>query len=210
MIAVPAAVGLAVLSEPIFTLIFFGKIYSDGAQLMKIGSVVLVLMAVVQIQTSILQGIGKLYTATLYSVIGIIAKIVANYILIAMPKININGAIFGSIIGFSIPLVLNHIMIRKALKVKVSLIAHAIKPVISSVFMGLIVYIVYTYLNLGLSMFSRGLLAEAIATLVAVLLGVYVYAYGLILTGGITERDLNSMPSKLKRIIPKGMLKRIR
>lgn len=209
LIAVPAAVGLSVLSGPVFTLIF-GKAYSDGEQLMRIGSIVLVLMAVVQIQTSILQGIGKLYTATLYAVIGIVAKIVANYILIARPSININGAVFGSMIGFAIPLLLNHRMIIKTLKVKISLVGHAIKPVISSGLMGLIVYIVYTYLNLLLSMVISSSFSNAIAVVVAILIGVYVYGYALILTGGITLKDLDVIPSKIVKFIPNNMISRIR
>ena len=209
LIAVPAAVGLAVLSGPVFILIF-GKGYSDGQELMRIGSIVLILMAVVQIQTSILQGIGKLYAATLYAVIGITLKIVANYVLIAIPTININGAVFGSMIGFAIPLFLNHRMMKKTLKVKISLISHAIKPVISSGFMGLIVYIVYRYVNLALSFVVSSLFSNDIAVAVAIVLGIYVYAYSLILTGGITLGDFEAMPSKLKRFIPKTMISRIR
>ncbi|MBC8061898.1 MAG: polysaccharide biosynthesis protein [Clostridiaceae bacterium] len=209
LIAVPAAVGLAVLSSPVFTLIF-GKGYSDGAELMRIGSIVLVLMAVVQIQTSILQGIGKIYTATIYAVIGIIAKIASNYFLIARPNININGAIFGSMIGFAIPLLLNHRMIRKTLKVKISLVAHIIKPLISSGVMGLAVYLVYTYLNLALNFVVRSSLSNVISVVVAISIGAFVYAYSLILTGGITSIDLEVMPSKLTKFIPKIMLSKIR
>jgi len=208
LIAIPAAVGLAVLSGPVFTWIFRG--YSEGAELMRIGSVVLILMAVVQIQTSILQGIGKLYSATLFAVIGIIAKIVTNYILIAKPSININGAVFGSMVGFAIPLVLNNRMIRKTLRVKISLANHAIKPLISSGIMGLVVYIAYTYVDLGLSFAIKSTLASNLAVVVAILMGVYVYAYSLILVGGITSKDLDSMPSKLTRFIPKNMKSRIR
>lgn len=74
LIAIPSAFGLAVLSEPIFYMLKFG----EGSFLMKYGSIVLILMSVMQIQTTILQSIGKLYTATIYSVIGIGFKILAN------------------------------------------------------------------------------------------------------------------------------------
>jgi len=209
LIAVPAAVGLAVLSRPIFILIL-GKASSDGAELMRIGSVVLVLMAVVQIQTSILQGIGKLYAATLYAGIGIVFKIASNYILIAIPSININGAVFGSMIGFAIPLFLNNRMIRKTLKVNISLLSHAIKPLISSGFMGIVVYIVYRYLNLLLSYVTSSSLSNGIGVIVAIIVGVYIYAYSLILMGGITTSDFEALPSKLVKFIPKNMARRIR
>ena len=209
LIAVPSAVGLAVLSQPVFKLIFPN--YPEGAQLMRIGAIVIVLMAVVQIQTSILQGIGKLYTATIFAVVGIVAKITANYFLIVRPDININGAVYGSIIGFSIPLILNHIMIRKTLEVKISLVSHAIKPIISSGIMGLIVYVVYTYLYKGLAnVTSHYLISNAVSTFMAVIIGMYMYTYGLILIGGIRKQDLNAIPNKVTRLLPKRMLARIR
>ncbi len=209
LIAVPSAVGLAVLSDPVFKLIFPHN--QQGAHLMKIGAVVIVLMAVVQIQTSILQGIGKLYTATIYAAIGIVAKITANYFLIVRPSINISGAVYGSIIGFSIPLILNHIMIRKTLKVKISLLSHAIKPVASAAIMGLIVYFAYTYLYMGLSdLTSHYLISNAVSTFMAVIIGMYIYTFGLILIGGIKKQDLNSIPNKVTRLLPKRMLARIR
>lgn len=209
LIAIPSAVGLSVLASPIFNLIF-GKGYADGQELMQIGSVVLVLMAVVQIQTSILQGMGKLYTATIYSVLGIIVKIVANYILIAKPNLNIKGAVFGSIIGFSIPLILNQRMISKRLKIRVSLVKHAFKPLISSLLMGIVVFLVNKYVYMLLIKLTKVSVANILAVLVAVVLGAYIYGYGLILTGGITSRDFEFMPSRLKKFIPKLMIERIK
>ena len=148
LIAVPCAVGLAILSDPVFQMLQFG----GGSYIMAYGSVVLVLMSAMQIQTTILQSIGKLYTATLYSVVGIVFKIIANYFLIAIPSINILGAIGGSIIGFLIPIILNHRIIKKSLGVRLSLLVHAIKPFIASVVMGAAIFAV-RYIFVGLTGF---------------------------------------------------------
>lgn len=66
LISIPCTIGLAVLNVPIFNLLFSSR-YAGGASLMRIGSVVLILMSVVQIQTTILQSIGKLYNLHIIS-----------------------------------------------------------------------------------------------------------------------------------------------
>lgn len=206
LISIPAAFGLGVLSEPIYKLLAFRA----GSNIMKIGSVVLVLMAVMQIQITILQSLGKLYTATLYSFLGIIFKIVANYFLIAMPKINILGAVFGSIIGYLIPVILNHRTIKKTLRVKFSLLSHAYKPLISGILMSLTVYIVYYNLIYITGFINKGYFANAISTIIAIIVGMFTYLFALILTGGIKKSDINGLPRKIIKIIPKFMLIRIR
>ena len=208
LISIPCAVGLAVLSEPVFKLLF--ERYYAGYKLMQFGSVVIVLMSIVLIQTTILQSIGKLYLSTFYLLIGISGKIIANYILVAIPSININGAIYGNMICFIIPLLLSNKLIKRSLKIKYNLFNHALKPLIASAFMGLAVYICYINVDRFLKFTNRISINNAFATIVSVVIGAYIYLFGLILTGGITIRDLDSMPSSLIKFIPKKMLKRIR
>jgi len=206
LIALPCAVGLAVLSDPIFNMLKFG----GGSYIMAYGSVVLILMSCMQIQTTILQSIGKLYTATLYSVLGIICKITANYFLIAIPSINILGAIGGSIIGFLIPIILNHRIIKKSLGVKLSLITQAIKPFIASMIMAVSILVVrYVSVNL-LGLYKMGYLVNSLTTIVAIAIGAFMYLIGLTVTGGISSEDLNTLPRKAVRFIPGFVLKRIR
>lgn len=206
LIAIPSAFGLAVLSEPIFSMLKFGK----GSFLMKYGSIVLVLMSIMQIQTTILQSIGKLYTATIYSVIGIACKILANYVLIAMPNINILGAVYGSIIGYTIPIILNNRMLKKSLNVKFNLLNAGLKPALSSVFMSFVVYIIYSSINLLSGITGAAYLINALATITSVIFGLYSYLFCLILTSGVTKEDFKYLPSKFMRMIPKFMMERVR
>lgn len=208
LISIPSAVGLSVLSSPIFKLIFTPR-FEAGSDLMKYGSVVIILLSLMQIQTTILQGIGKLYTATLYSVIGIIFKIVANYYLIANPAINIKGAVFGSIIGYGIPVILNHGVIKRTLKVDTEFLSYAIKPLVASVFMGVIVWTSYNTMNFIFKVTSKGYFTNAIPTIIAIMIGLFVYLFSLIIIGGINHNDLKNMPNRVIKYIPKFMLQRI-
>ncbi|WP_251859728.1 polysaccharide biosynthesis protein [Clostridium sp. Marseille-Q2269] len=207
LISIPAAVGLGFLAKPIYSMLHIG----GGVDIMKYGVIVLVLMAVAQIQTTILQSIGKLYAATLYSVIGICFKIAINYLLIANPTINIMGAIYGSAIGFLIPIILNHRMIKKSLKVNFNIITPAIRPFISAQIMGFVIVPVYTVVNNGIIVgLKKVYIANAVATMLAIILGIFIYAYSLILIGGLKKKDLDRMPSKLRKLIPDFIIKRMK
>ena len=89
---------------------------------------------------NILQGIGKLYKATSYILVGIILKVVINYNVVSIHNINIYGALLGNITYFIIPLLLNQLLLVKTLKTKLSLFKISFKPLISALYMAIIVY----------------------------------------------------------------------
>ncbi|OBR91613.1 MULTISPECIES: polysaccharide biosynthesis protein [Clostridium] len=206
LIAIPCAVGFSVLSGHIYELLKFGKAY----YIMECGSIVLVLMSIMQIQTTILQSVGKLFTATFYSVIGIVVKICINYVLIAIPNINILGAIVGSIVGFVIPIILNHIIIRKSLNAKVSLIRHAVKPAIASVMMGIVVFASSFVMDFIFGFIKIAYIPNAISTIVSVLVGIITYVFTMALIGGIRKRDMELLPSVARKLIPGFILRKVK
>ncbi len=208
LIAMPAAVGLAVLSGPIFESIF--PKYSSGAVLMRYGSVVLVLMAIVQIQSTILQSIGKLYISTLYIVIGIAVKIMINYFLIGKPSINILGAVYGSMAGFLLPLLLNNFVIKRSLKIKYNLITLSIKPLVAAAFMGVVAYLVQFDIEYIFGFVYKGYFTVVLSTMLAIAAGGFTYIYALILIGGITKKEMEIIPLRLRKFIPKTLLNRVR
>lgn len=209
LVALPSAVGFAILSRPIFVTIF-GIKNSEGSNLLLLGSIVLVLTSIVQIQTTILQSIGKLYTATFYSFLGIVGKITANYFLISIPSINITGAVLGSMVGFAIPLILNHIVIQRSLRVKVNLFKISLKPLIASIAMGICVFVVSYAIKVGFGFISKGYFMYFMQTAVSVILGAFIYVYVLIINGGIRKKDLESLPGSFTRFIPKVLLNKVR
>jgi len=205
LIALPSAVGFSVLSLPIFKLLHYGQ----GEYLMKYGSFILILMATVQIQTSILQGAGKLYTTTFFMILGIIGKIVTNYFLIAIPEINILGAIIGSAVGFLIPIVLNAILMKRTLNagVKASTI---LKPTFSSIIMGIIVFVFYYSLSFLLSFLSESNIINAILLFLSIIIGGIVYFAVLAYINGLNKSDLEIIPNKIRRFLPKQILSMIK
>jgi len=207
LVAAPSAVGLAALASSI---IYFIQYDPRVSRLLIYGSVVIILMAVVSIQTSILQGLGKLYLVTVYAVLALIGKIIINYFFVAIPSFNILGAVMANGVSFAILLTLNYITMNKALKVKINLFGHAIKPLIASGVMAVVAKIMYINLNSVFSFVCKGYIANAIAIVIAIVIAAITYFFTLVLIGGITKEDLSIFPSRIKRIIPKSILLRIK
>ena len=208
MVSIPSAVGLTVLGAPIFKLLF-PKAGIYGAMFMEYGSIIIVLMGIVQIQTTVLQGIGKLNQVMLAMLLSIVLKIGINYTLIAIPKINIMGAIVGNIVSFLVPMIIYRRYINKYTKMKIRMSAIAVKPLFSSIIMGAVIYGIYylVYLVLLKAQSSRLLLAMLIMFLIFV--GVFVYTYVMILCRGIRKKDIESISPKLMRIMPRFMKRRM-
>lgn len=197
IISIPAAVGLSVLSRPIYILLK----YNDGYNIMLVGSCIVIFMALFQIQISILQGIGRIYIVTFYSILGIIIKYTVNYILIAIPSINIYGAIIGSLLGFLVPVILNSIYVKVILKLKIRITTYIYKCIVSCTAMGLGAYIIYNILNFAIDIINRGYINNAISVSVAIIVGVITYVYSMILTKGITDEELDFLPVRIKKIL---------
>lgn len=211
LVSIPAAVGLTVLSRPVFMLLFSQK-YLDGWNLMTVGAIVIILASVVQIQTSILQAINRTGLSTLAMLAGISVKIVINYILISIPSINILGAVIGTIVSLTIPIYLNSRSLRKYLPVEVVIRKHLGRPIIASAIMGIVVGGVYTLLMLVLQFIPSVYLVNAFSTVIAIIIGAAIYGFIMLKIGGISREDLETIPyiSKLKRFIPSFLISAIR
>lgn len=208
MISIPSAVGLTVISKPIFLFLFSEK-YVDGWRLMTVGSIVVILYSVIQIQAGILQSINKTKYSTISMLVGIAVKVFINYFLIAIPSINIMGAVIGTIVCYIIAMDLNSRYIKKFLPVQVSIKRHIGRPAVSSAAMAISVTVVYKLLYMLLHFFIRGTyIPNAISTLISVLVGCFTYAVIMLRLGGITRDDVESIPhiGRLKKLIPQSVL----
>ncbi|MGN0144819.1 MAG: oligosaccharide flippase family protein [Clostridium sp.] len=204
IITIPAAVGLSCLASEVFELLYGTN---QGYELMLIGSIVLVIQSVVQIQTTILQSMNKLYFVLVTFSIGIIAKIIANYILVGIPSINILGVVAGNFLWFFIPMILNQIALKKAIRVRISFIRNIIKPLISSFVMAVVIYALKNPINVLLSITNGGKILSGFMTLVMILIGGFIYLYLMILLGGINKEDMDSISVKIYRMLPRHIRK---
>lgn len=208
LIAFPSAVGLMVLSRPLYILL--GRRFTQGYQLMTYGALALILISIVQIQTTILQSIGKLYHTTANMVMGIIVRLILDYIIVANISINIAGSIIASYVGFIITVILNNITIKKCTDINFSMIKYIEKPVLASIFMGFCSLFSYYFLNKLSLYISSVYISNLIATLLAVLVGIISYSYFMVITGGIKKEDMSNLPNKVVKLIPDFLIARMK
>ncbi len=206
LVTIPSAAGFSVLSSQIFELLKYGP----GAYLMEMGSIALVMLAFIQVQTSILQGAGRLYAVTVNLIFGVVAKIATNYFLISIPDVNVKGAIAGSIVGYCVSIILNHISIRKSLRAKIHPFMLLTKPFIASAVMSVAVYFTYKLMVLCLFFVNSPYLVNFAASLISIAAGVLVYFSVLTLIKGISREELDIIPKRIYRYIPGAVISRIR
>ena len=209
MISIPCAFGLSILSEQIYKLIFMKN--SAGYELLFLGAIAVVFTSIVQIQTIILQCMNKLYAVLISLGLGILAKLASNYFLVVIPHINVKGAIVGTILCSLIPMIINQRILNSTLKIRVSLFRYAIKPFMASILMTVFVFITMLITSsIANSIGSGYVITVAFPTITTILVGAFAYSYGIILTGGITKKDINSLSPKIQKVIPRFMRRRLR
>ncbi|MCE5255979.1 MAG: polysaccharide biosynthesis protein [Spirochaetaceae bacterium] len=204
MISIPSAIGLSILSKPVFSLFFPSAI--DGWKLMAFGSIVVVFYSIVQIQAGILQALNKTKYSTISLLVGIGAKILVNYYLIAVPSINIMGAVIGTIVYYIVALLLNLVFLHRFQPVKTGIMQHVWHPLAGSIVMGVVVYAVYKGFAYLLGLIVGAFLSNALSTAISVIVGVVVYAAFIIKTNAISVEEIGELPYGKKIIV---MLKKI-
>lgn len=206
MITIPAVCGLSILSKEIFKFIFNRDF---GYEILLIGSISLIFMALSAIQNIILQGMNKFKFIIRVGLLALAVKIFFNITLIRIENINVIGAVIGSIISFILITVLNHIKLEKSFNIKIPIIKQAKAPVIASIIMSIsLLLLKYQIINkILVDNYTR--LNVGIATLVLVAVGGIIYSLAMLLLGGVSKYELDTISPKIYELIPSILKKKI-
>ena len=180
---------------------------NEGYELLMYGSIVLVFMSITTIQNTILQGVNKLYLVLYTAFIGVVLKLILDFILVAIPEINIFGAVIASFVSYLVPTIINHRNLRKIFRVRVPIIKLLLAPIIASLSMGVVIAVIRMPMARLINIFEGGRLMISVETLVMVAIGGMVYLLVMILIGGITKTDLDLISPKVYRIMPRFLRK---
>ena len=210
MFALPCAIGMSVLSAPILIALYNNSRAQDTLALL---SLAIIFVCIVSVTTAILQAAGHVFIPVRNMLIGGAFKIVSNYILIAIPEINIGGAPISTFCCYLIISSLNIISIIKIIKPKFNLKDFVIKPLTSAIIMGVVVYAVYNLSALILGcpevslkvnfltqttpvtpVLSAVRLKTIIALGVSILVGVIAYFISMCATRAFFEEDIKMLP----------------
>ena len=199
IITIPSVCGLMVLSKDIFKLVFNREI---GYEILLIGAIALIFMALSTIQNIVLQGMNKLKFIIILGFSSLVVKTLINITFINIDSINVMGATIGSTVSFFIITVVNHINLQKYFDVKIPIIKQSRIPVISSIIMSLVLILLryklvnkfiaenYTRINVG------------VLTIILIVIGGIIYFITLLLLGGISRYELDTISPIIYRMLP--------
>jgi len=185
IISIPSAFGLAILGKPIISLLFKGEI--DLAAIMLIyGSVSVVFFSLSTLGNGILQGLNKLKTPVLNSLIAFIIHFLSLLLMLKVFKMGIHAVVVANLLFAVIVSALNHFSIYRTIKYKQEIKQTFIIPLISSVIMGVFTFLSYFLISKFIDF--------RIALFISIVIAVIVYFIALILFKGINEYDLSLIP----------------
>jgi len=195
MFAIPAAVGLFILATPVSILLYKNQEAGIPLSILAWG---IIFLSLQQTTTGILQGVGKAAIPVYNLLLGALSKIIANFILTAIPAVNIRGAAFGTVLGYAVASLLNFAAAMRYSGMRLDFGKMIIRPGISALFMG-------AFVNYSFKLFLAKGVGQNLSTLFSIAIGVTIYILSLLLVGGIEESELLALPfgERLARIVKK-------
>lgn len=170
VVALPSAIGLMTLSQPIMGLLYNGLPAQEiavAAKLMVISGLSVVFLSLTQTMFSALQAMGKPYAGVTSLGIGVAVKFAANAIFLPMPAVNIYGAAISETLCYFFAALAAGIYIKTRAKLSLDALNTLIKPVAccSIMLTGL----------LALSLLAKDFVMSEAGTLVTIVLCVLLY-----------------------------------
>ena len=188
LFALPCAIGLSFLAEPILALI-----YNDGnhAELLNVLGLAVASVTFVQVSNAVLQALGKIWAPVRNMFFGGVLKVVVNLLLVSNPAINISGAPVGTFCCYLLIVLLNLWDIKRATGIRFGVVSFFLKPLLATLLMGVVAFFVQR-LTAGLGL--------TLSVALAILGGAAVYAVLLFACRIITEDELLLLPKGEKLV----------
>ncbi len=191
LIALPCAVGMCVLAEPILNLLFPNAYAPEAALLLQISSFTIIFTLMNQTLGGALQGLGKVAIPAISLAIGACVKLILNLTLIPDTTIGYFGGIYGaaisSVVASGTAMIINLIVLHKKMNLDMNMTQSITKPVIATGIMGAIAFYSYTFIN---SLLSR----PSLSTIIAIAIAVVSYLLLILIFNILDKEDYHMLP----------------
>ena len=190
VISIPCAVGLFVLAKPVISLLFTNKTAEElnlAAALLMTLSLSVIFYALSTLNSSILQGLGKVNTPIVNAGISLFVQTVAAVLLLMFTSLDLYSIAIANTLYSGMMCVLNQWAVRRAVGYRQEIVRTFVIPAFASAFMGAAAWAIYE----GMYMVTKSMRISAIP---AIVIAAVVYFVMLILMRGITETELRSFP----------------
>jgi len=199
LIAIPAGLGLFALSEPILTLLLPAQLHDVqiAAPILRGMGIGAILLGITTPMASIFQAVGRADIPLKLITAGAIIKLSANWVLLAIPEVNIRAAPYGTILCYGFVLVAGSIALNRVVGRPVKITKNLIKPL----FCGILCAIAA---NTSYEMLSR-IVDSRLSALLAIAFGAGVYSIFVLFMKIITKNEAMLLPNgkKVVKILEK-------
>ena len=199
IIAIPSAVGLAVLARPI-TMLMFPQMESLelASSLLSLLAVTVIFYSISTITNAALQSIGRMNLPLVSAGIALVVQTAVLVLLLRFTDLDVRALVLVSILYSVMIFAVNQYYLRRFLGIRQDVRRDYLQPLVCAALMGAAAKAVYYLVsmaaepveNLPKGFYFRNLAATAAALLAAVL----VYGYTMVRSGTIRRKDLLSMP----------------
>ena len=193
--ALPCALGLCLVGEPIMQLLYKQLAASPedlaiAGQLIRIYSWAGFFLMLTYPVTGMLQGLGLHTVPVRNMAIGAVLKVVSSYLLLRIPEINIMGAAIGSVICYGASAILNIISLVRHSGIRFSFMDFIGRPLIAAAPMGVVAFFSYKL--------CASFLPVSMSLVVCVGLAVVVYLVMILAARALRPDDVRLLPGGSK------------
>ena len=133
----------ALFASPVLTLLYSGGLSASeielASRLLIIGSVSIIYVSILQVASSVLQGVGKAHIPAINLLVGACVKVALTLLLLL--RLGIMGAMLATVACFSIVCTLNIIAVRRHAKVNLKVKEFLLVPLLAATAFGGIAYL---------------------------------------------------------------------
>lgn len=203
LIAIPASVGIFVMANPVLRLMFdMGQTEKVTTDILRIGSVTVLLFSISTISIGILQGLGYMKIPVKSAFKSIVIKSAFNFIVFYAFNLNLYGAAYANIVFSAVSAYFNLSAVIDKTKIRLDYKELFFKPLGASVLMGGVAFLSYLIADIFLPASKAG---NAVATLFAVMISIIAYFILIIKLKILSLAELQEMPfgKKISRLAEK-------
>lgn len=188
IIAIPCAMGLTVLGQPVVRMLFASSNYVLGGHMMTVGASAIVFYALSNVTGGALQSIDKMRLPVIHSAISLVIHVGIVAFFLTYTNVGVYALLIGNITFPIVVFVLNLMAIRRYVPTyRQEVVKTFLAPLAAALWMAVAALAVYGGMGFVVS-------SNLIRTLLAVCVAVFVYFSGFLLLKGLTKDELFDFP----------------
>ena len=188
VIAFPCTIGIAVLSGPILKLLhLYGSTGTTAATMLTTGAIAILFYSLSTLSNGLLQGINRMREPVKNAAIALGLHLIALLVMMFGLHLGIYAVVYSNALFAFFMCLFNAMSLRKYSGYRQEVVKTFLIPVAASAIMGVVVFGIY-----------KGIFAvikvNAIAAILAIVIGAVVYGAMLLLLKGLSEEELKKFP----------------